>query len=481
KAINEEMDDSLERAATTTGLDAEQDSGNIDKTQSKATPNELGSPGTSSGGGPRCQETMGDTIAQTSLKRRVKRLEKKGGSRTHGLKRLYKVGLSRRVESSDEEGLGKEDASKQGRIADIDADVGINLVSTHFDADTDMFGVHDLVSDEVVVDSKVVVKAASTIPVSAATTTTTVITDDEITLAKALAELKSAKLPTITAATTITAASTRPKAKGIVIHEQEQAPTPTVSSQQPSQLNVQDKGKGKMVEPEPVKKLSKKDQLMLDEELAFKLQAEEEEEERLAREKAQQIEEVNIAWDDVQARVEADYQLAQRLQAQEQEELTDEEKARLFVQFLEQRRKHFAAKRAEEKRNRPPTRAQQRSFMCTYLKNMEGWKPKDLKNKSFANIQELFDKAMKRVNTFVDYRLKVVPDKEEVAIDVIPLATKPPSNVDYKIHKEGKKTYYQIIRADGSSKIHLVFSHMLKSFDREDLETLWKLVKAKHG
>ncbi|GJU44132.1 hypothetical protein Tco_1201398 [Tanacetum coccineum] len=77
--------------------------------------------------------------------------------------------------------------------------------------------------------------------------------------------------------------------------------------------------------------MSKKDQLMLDKELAFKLQTKKEEEERLAREKAQQIEEANIAWDDVQAKIEADYQLAQRLQAQEQEELTDEEKARLFL------------------------------------------------------------------------------------------------------------------------------------------------------
>ncbi|GJW02830.1 putative ribonuclease H-like domain-containing protein [Tanacetum coccineum] len=155
EAINEEMDDSLEKAATTaTSLDAEQDRGNINKTQSKATPNEPSSLGTSSGGGPKSQETMGDTIAQTgfenvsktsndpllarvidpektktsqaqeitSLKRRVKRLEKKGGSRTHELKRLYKVGLSRRVESSDEECLGEEDASKQRRIVDIDAD-----------------------------------------------------------------------------------------------------------------------------------------------------------------------------------------------------------------------------------------------------------------------------------------------------------------------------------------------------------------------
>nr|GFB63888.1 hypothetical protein [Tanacetum cinerariifolium] len=56
--------------------------------------------------------------------------------------------------------------------------------------------------------------------------------------------------------------------------------------------------------------------MMLNEELAFKLQVEEEEEEeRHAREKAQQIKEVNIAWDDIQAKIDDDYQLAQRLQA----------------------------------------------------------------------------------------------------------------------------------------------------------------------
>ncbi|GKD01895.1 hypothetical protein Tco_1172169, partial [Tanacetum coccineum] len=226
--------------------------------------------------------------------------------------------------SSDEEGLGKDDASKQGRIADIDVDVGITLDSTHFDVDTNMFGVHDLDGDEVIVDNEDVVTTAKktrsvveedtavTIPVSAATTTTTTtttttaITDVEMTLAQALVELKSAKpnadkvviqepeqgtttttLIITTTTTTTTTTSTRLRAKGIVIHEQEQAPTPTVSSQQPSQVKVQDKDKGKMVEPEPVKKLSKKDQLRLDEELAFKLHAEEEEEERLAREKDQ--------------------------------------------------------------------------------------------------------------------------------------------------------------------------------------------------
>ncbi|GJR95597.1 hypothetical protein Tco_0267771 [Tanacetum coccineum] len=77
--------------------------------------------------------------------------------------------------------------------------------------------------------------------------------------------------------------------------------------------------------------------------------------------------------------------------------------------------------------------------------------------------------------------IEVVPDKEEVAVDAIPLAIKPPSIVDWKIYKKGKKSYCQIIRADGSLKMYLVFGHMLKSFDREDLETLYKLVKAKYG
>ncbi|GKF90337.1 hypothetical protein Tco_0264300, partial [Tanacetum coccineum] len=45
----------------------------------------------------------------------------------------------------------------------------------------------------------------------------------------------------------------------------------------------------------------------------------------------------------------------------------------------------------------------------------------------------------------------------------------------------GKIGYYQIIRDDGNSKRYSSMIQMLKSLDREDLETLWKLVKAKHG
>nr|GFA45720.1 hypothetical protein [Tanacetum cinerariifolium] len=70
ETVNEEMDDILVKAATTAiSLDAKQDRGNIFKTQSKATPNELGSQGTNSGDGLRCQETIGDIAAQTRFER----------------------------------------------------------------------------------------------------------------------------------------------------------------------------------------------------------------------------------------------------------------------------------------------------------------------------------------------------------------------------------------------------------------------------
>nr|GEV55471.1 putative reverse transcriptase domain-containing protein [Tanacetum cinerariifolium] len=73
--------------------------------------------------------------------------------------------------------------------------------------------------------------------------------------------------------------------------------------------------------------------------------------------------------------------------------------------------------------------------------------------------------------------MKVIPDAKEVAIDAIRLAVKPSTIVDWKIHKEGKKSYFQIIRADGSSEMYLIFSQLLKSFDREDLVELYKLYK----
>ncbi|GJY32985.1 hypothetical protein Tco_0417454 [Tanacetum coccineum] len=77
--------------------------------------------------------------------------------------------------------------------------------------------------------------------------------------------------------------------------------------------------------------------------------------------------------------------------------------------------------------------------------------------------------------------MEIVQNEEEIAIDAIPLATKPPMIVEYKIVKEGQKGFYHLIRADESSKRYSSMIRMLQGIDREDLETLWKLVKEKHG
>ncbi|GKG26979.1 hypothetical protein Tco_0402682, partial [Tanacetum coccineum] len=61
--------------------------------------------------------------------------------------------------------------------------------------------------------------------------------------------------------------------------------------------------------------------------------------------------------------------------------------------------------------------------------------------------------------------VEIIPDNEEVTVDAISLATKPPVIFYYKIYKEEKTSYYKIIRADGSFKFYKVFSQLLKSFD----------------
>ncbi|GJU38177.1 hypothetical protein Tco_1186531 [Tanacetum coccineum] len=113
----------------------------------------------------------------------------------------------------------------------------------------------------------------------------------------------------------------------------------------------------------------------------------------------------------------------------------------------------------------------------------------------FKVIKDMFDKAFKRVNTFVDYKTELVEGsaireeessskraEEDVSIDLfIPLATKPAPIVNFHDHRKGRNGYYEIMRTDGSAKTYLLFSQLLKEFDREDLENIWKLVKAKHG
>ncbi|GJT33381.1 hypothetical protein Tco_0923800 [Tanacetum coccineum] len=238
-----------------------------------------------------CQETMGDIISQTrfenvsklsndsllarvldlektkttqaeeivSLKRRVKKLEQKKRSRTHGLKRLRMVGATARVGSSKEEEVLGEDASKYRRSDNVDT-LFRGQDKEMLNTGEEVVVVEEINERRNVVDE--VAEVIKTAQVSDASekvstdsvTTTTKTTEDDLTLAQAMADLKS----------------TKPKAKGIVFREPGESTT-TISLQQLQDKGLsQDKEKRILVEPE--KPLKKKDQLMLDEEIALKLQ-----------------------------------------------------------------------------------------------------------------------------------------------------------------------------------------------------------------
>ncbi|GJT52066.1 hypothetical protein Tco_0978223, partial [Tanacetum coccineum] len=218
------------------------------------------------------------------------------------------------------------DASKQGRrINAIDADADITLVNVQDDVDNGMFDVNALNGEEVFIawkNENVVEIVVDAAQVSTAATTVT-ITTEEITLAQALEALKTPK----------------PKVKRIVFQE-------------------------------PV-------------------QAKFDEEERLEREKVEKEKEANIAlieeWDDIQAKIDVDYQLAQRLQAEEQEELEQESTKKQKVD----------------------------------------------EDKDTVELQSL---------------MEVILDEEDVAIDVVPLATKygstrPMKSMDYLLWNDLKTMF----------------------------------------
>nr|GFD25175.1 hypothetical protein [Tanacetum cinerariifolium] len=73
--------------------------------------------------------------------------------------------------------------------------------------------------------------------------------------------------------------------------------------------------------------------------------------------------------------------------------------------------------------------------------------------------------------------LQIVPNYEDDGhTEATPLARKVPV-VDYEIYNENNKPYFKIKRADGLHQLYLSFLSMLRNFDREDLEALWRLVK----
>ncbi|GKD96234.1 hypothetical protein Tco_1380131 [Tanacetum coccineum] len=65
--------------------------------------------------------------------------------------------------------------------------------------------------------------------------------------------------------------------------------------------------------------------------------------------------------------MDTDYELAARLQEQEQVDLTIEEKSKMSVELMDKRKNHFARLRAEEQRRKPLTKAQKRNQMYSFV------------------------------------------------------------------------------------------------------------------
>ncbi|GKB55233.1 hypothetical protein Tco_0905986 [Tanacetum coccineum] len=254
-------------------------------------------------------------------------------------------------------------------------------------------------------------------------------------------------------------------------------------------------------------------QIHLDSLLAQRIAEEEELNEQQKKRKAQvQFEAqhyTNEDWDLIRAKIEANAELSKSMLGSE---LQGEDFAKKMVDLVNQRKKYFAEERARAKRNKPMTQSQLKTYMMNYLKNQGTWKLSQLKNLSFEEVKEEFDKLVKQVESFAPINFEATKaslkrfgeelqtktpkrlkksgkrrkqmarrglhtdldkddseDSDEVGeqeesvtgtktpINPVPVAMKTPSIATYKIIKQGEKGVYQIVREDGTDIVYINF------------------------
>ncbi|GJX26916.1 hypothetical protein Tco_0233212 [Tanacetum coccineum] len=275
--------------------------------------------------------------------------------------------------------------------------------------------------------------------------------------------------------------STRPRTTSVLIMNVEK----NQREQQRTNIQKQDKGKqdgGSLNLLKEPSKIGSKDaeiaQRLFEEE-----QAQFEREQRIAREKATEQEAKDAVlieqMEDIQARIDADELLAERLQQEEREQFTIKEKSRLLVEMIAfvERKQFFA----------------HREFTHNQLKN-----------RSLEEIQMLYKKEQKWIDDFVPMdselevqrlkrvgeeqstekekelseeelqKLLVVVPVEEVYVEA--LQVKYPI-IDWEVYSEDTRRYWKIIRVRNHTEAYQIFTEMLKKFDRDDLVKLWDLVK----
>nr|GEU51789.1 hypothetical protein [Tanacetum cinerariifolium] len=390
----------------------------------------------------------------TPLKQQPQDIPSKSQAQSPLPQPLRKVGTSQRVDTSDDTVM--EDVSNQGRmIVELDKDEGAMLMNKKEETEE----VKDITGDAQVegrqteiyqIDmdhaAKVLISAVAVVPTVTAAVPAAIVTPAPVKVA----------VP-----------STRQR-RGVVIRDLEEES----SAKTPTETKSKDKGKGIMVEePKPMKK---KQQVELDEAYARKLQ-----------------EELN---QDIDWEVAIDH-------------VKQKAKENPYVQ------------RYQVMKKRPQTEAQAQRNMMTYLKNTAGFRLDYFKGMSYDDIRPIFEdkfnsniefllkskekieeeenraiasinetpaqKAAKRRRMNEEakdveelkHHLEIVPDEDDdVYTEATLLARKVPV-VDYQIIQLNNKTHFKIIRADETHQLYVSFITLLKNFYREDLESLWSIVK----
>nr|GEX22868.1 hypothetical protein [Tanacetum cinerariifolium] len=403
------------------------------------------------------------------------------------LKRLKKVGTSQRVESSED----VETVFNQGRISvDMETDEGIKLEvdqekcteveGRQADTQAEIYNIDLDHSSKVLSmqEDTEVQEAVEVVTTAKLITEVVTAAPTQVTAASTpIPAAKPAAKPKVLKIAAAPAVSTR-KRKGVVIRDPEEELHIDTPVETPT---VKDKGKGILIEdPKPIKK---KDKIEMDAEYARKLQEEEE----------SHVQAKDVQAKDAQAK---------------------------GIQYI---------RRCHGYKKKPQSESEARKNMIAYLKNTEGFKMAFFKGKTYDQIRPIFqasfdanmrfllkskeemekeeEEIIKSINetpaqkaaTYPirkaakrrrlreqakeDENLKkklevVVDEDDDVFIEATPIGTKV-TVVNYEIVMINNKPRYKIFKADDTHQLYTSFITLLKNFDREDLEDLWKIMKAR--
>ncbi|GJV34955.1 putative ribonuclease H-like domain-containing protein [Tanacetum coccineum] len=142
-------------------------------------------------------------------------------------------------------------------------------------------------------------------------------------------------------------------------------------------------------------------------------------------------------FDYIQARLNADQILAEKIQQEEREQYSIEDRAKFLHDTIAAQRKFLAEQRYAAIRNKPPTISQLRNQMITYLKHVANKKHAELKSKSFEEIQVLYERYKKQDQTFV----AIGSEEDERAIKKMneKAVNKEKEQKDESVHEEVKE------------------------------------------